>query len=223
LSAVFISGTDTGCGKTRVGCALARALRESGQRVRVLKPVETGCSNGEPQDARALAAAAGDDADLERICPYRLALPAAPEAAARHAGVELRIEPIAAALAAARADADWVIVEGAGGLLVPLSPKLEMAGLVARLGLPLILVARARLGTLNHTLLTLEAARARQLPVLGVAISHTHAQLPPAERQNLELLRPRLETAWLGELAHDATYLEPEPLPRALLAAAGSG
>lgn len=229
MNAIFVSGTDTDCGKTRVGCALARGLRAAGLRVRVLKPVETGCAERggslAPADALALAAAAGDDAPLERLCPYPLRLAAAPEVAARSAGIELDPQRIAAALDRARADADAVLVEGAGGLLVPLGPELDMAGLARRLALPVIVVARARLGTLNHTLLTLEAAAARGLDVVGVALSHTCAALSQGELRNLDALRARLArrgVACLGELGHGAELLAPEPAPRALLDALGA-
>lgn len=219
MSAVFVTGTDTGCGKTAVASALARSIRSTGRRVRVLKPIETGCVDGEPADARALAAAAGDDAPLERLCPYRLALPAAPEIAARAEDIFLGLAPIEAALAAARADADLVIVEGAGGLLVPITPTLDMAGLAAHLRLPVLVVARATLGTINHTLLTLEAARARELRVLGVVVSHTTAALSDADRRNLDLLLERLPVPLLAELHHGEAIL-PAPFdPAAFLAA----
>jgi dethiobiotin synthetase len=181
-------------------------VRATGRRVRVLKPIETGCAP-HPADALALAEAAGDDAPLERLCPYRLALPAAPEAAARAEGVKLELEPIARALATARADADLVIVEGAGGLLVPIGPGLDMAGLALALELPVLVAARAALGTINHSLLTLEAARARGLRVAGLVVSHTAPDLPPADRRNLELLLERLPAPFLGELAHGAKRL----------------
>lgn len=230
MNAFFVTGTDTACGKTRVACALARALREGGRRVRVLKPVETGCAQRGgtriPEDALALAAAAGDDAPLERLCPYALALAAAPEVAARAAGVEIDVQRIAAALAAAREGADAVIVEGAGGLLVPIAPDLDTAELARRLALPLLVVARAALGTINHTRLTLEAARARGLRVLGVAVSHTAPDLDRAGQRNLEALREQLARsaiAWLGELGHGAERLAPEPVPRPVLTALGSG
>jgi len=230
VSALFVSGTDTGCGKTQVACALARALRAAGRRVRVLKPVETGCELRAgalvPADALALAAAAGDDAPLERLCPFRLELAAAPEVAARAAGIEIDPARIANALAAAHAAADVVLVEGAGGLLVPLRADLDVAGLVARLDLPLLLVARASLGTMNHTLLTLEAAAARGLRIAGVVVSHGSADLPEGDRRNLAALRAQLErrqVPWLGELAHAAERLAPEPLPRALLTILGNG
>jgi dethiobiotin synthetase len=218
---VFVTGTDTGCGKTAVACALARAAREAGLRVRVIKPIETGCANDRPADALALAEAAGDDAPLERLCPYRFALPAAPEVAAAAEGRTIELARIADAFSRAAKDADLVIAEGAGGLLVPIAPGVDMAGLSARLDLPLVVAARATLGTINHTLLTLEAAAARGLRVLGVAVSYTTAVHPPADQRNLELLLARLPAPFLGELPHGARRLARFDLA-ALLASAGS-
>ena len=222
MSAVFVTGTDTGCGKTSVACALARSVRAAGKRVRVLKPIETGCERGVPADALALAQAAGDDAPVERLCPYRLEIPAAPEVAARAERTAIELAPIEAALALARADADLVIVEGAGGLLVPISPRLDMAGLAGHLRLPILVATRAALGTINHTLLTLEAARARGLRVLGVVVSHTRADLSPADRRNLDLLLERLPVPFLGELPFGARQLPLGFDSAAFLAAAGS-
>lgn len=222
MSAVFITGTDTGCGKTTFACALARSAHEAGRRVRILKPVETGCERGVPADALALALAAGDDAPVERLCPYRLELPAAPECAARAEGVAIEIGPIAAALARANADADLTLVEGAGGLLVPIAPALDMAGLVGQLRLPLVVVARAALGTINHTLLTLEAARARSLRVVGVVVDHGCADLSAADRRNLALLIERLPVPLLCELPFGATRLPASFDLAAFLASAGN-
>jgi dethiobiotin synthetase len=225
VTGVFVTGTDTGCGKTAVACALARALRAAGFRVRVLKPIETGCARSPddslvPADALALAAAAGDDAPVERLCPYRFELPAAPEAAASQIGVSIDIARIREALALAAKDADLVIAEGAGGLLVPIGAGLDMAGLAAQLDLPLVVVGRAALGTINHSLLTLEVARARGLAVAGFAVSHTAPHLSAADRRNLDLLLARLPVPFLGELAHGAEHL-PGLAPTALLSAAG--
>ena len=222
MSAVFVTGTDTGCGKTTFACALARSAREAGNRVRILKPIETGCERGVPADALALARAAGDDAPVERLCPVRLALPAAPECAARAEGVAIELAPIEAAFARANADADLTLVEGAGGLLVPITPALDMAGLAGRLRLPLVVVARAALGTINHTLLTLEAARARGLRVVGVVIDHGCAELSAADRRNLALLIERLPVPLLCELAFGATRLPASFDLAAFLASAGN-
>ena len=114
-----------------------------------------------------------------------------------------------------------MIVEGAGGLLVPISPGLDVAALAARLDLPLVVAARAALGTINHTLLTLEAARARNLRMLGVAVSHTTPVHTPADRRNLELLVARLPVRFLGELAHGADDI-PGLDPLSLVTLAGS-
>ena len=212
MSGVFISGTDTGCGKTRVGAALARAAVEAGQRVRILKPVETGCElkGGEllPADAVALARAAQDRRPTSELCPYRLALPAAPEAAARAEGVHIEPKRIEEAYRRAASEADLVLVEGPGGLRVPLCPELDMAGLAGLLDLPILLVARAALGTLNHTRLSLEAARTRGLRVLGVVVSYTSPDLAAAEQDNLALMLERLPVPWLGSLPHGAERLD---------------
>jgi dethiobiotin synthetase len=221
VKAIFVTGTDTGCGKTAVACALARAARAAGLRVRAIKPIETGCADGAPADALALAEAAGDDAPLERLCPYRFALAAAPEAAAAAEGRAIELARIADAFALAAKDADLLIAEGAGGLLVPIAPGLDMADLAAGLDLPLVVAARAALGTINHTRLTLEAASARGLRVLGVAISYTTAVHPPADQRNLELLLARLPVPLLGELPHGERRLARFDLA-ALLASAGS-
>ena len=113
---------------------------------------------------------------------------------------------------------DVVLVEGAGGVLVPILDGLDMLGLAAALELPLVLVARAALGTINHTLLSLEAARARGVPVVGVAISHTAPDLSAADRSNLDRLLEELPVPCLGELAHGSTTLEPQLSAEALLA-----
>ncbi len=212
MRGLFVTGTDTGCGKTTVACALARAARESGLRVRVLKPVETGCEEvgGEriAADALALAEAAGDPRSAPEICPYRLSLPAAPENAARQENVPIDPDLLRRAFAATVAGADVVLVEGAGGLRVPIAPGLEMAELALLFGLPLLVVARASLGTINHTLLTLEAARSRRLAVAGVIFSHVEPKLSGADRANLDLLLDSPAFPVHSELAHGATALD---------------
>ncbi|HME68410.1 MAG TPA: dethiobiotin synthase [Myxococcota bacterium] len=190
----FVTGTDTGVGKTVVACALARGLRRRGLDVGVMKPVETGVGTDGPLDAKALQAAAGCRDALGEICPVALPLAAAPAVAAVEAG--LRIEPswLCDKFKALAARHTWMIVEGAGGLLVPLSTAADMADLAAELGLPLVVVTRGRLGTINHTRLTLEAAMARGLPVAGVVVCHADGTLCAADAANLAALR-----AWLGD------------------------
>ncbi len=196
----FVTGTDTGVGKTVVACALLRALRARGLDVGAMKPVETGVGDAGPLDALALRAAAGEVDALEDVCPQRFALPAAPTVAAAAEAREVDLAAIDAAHARLAARHSWLVVEGAGGLLVPAARGASMADLAARLAHPLVLVARARLGTLNHTALTLEAARRRGLRVAGLVICHADGPLCPADAANLEALRADPGAPLLGEI-----------------------
>jgi len=211
---VFITATDTGVGKTFVACALARAAVRRGLRVAVCKPCET----GDGDDGARLIAATGRALDESLARPYRFALAASPEVAARAAGVTIDLERIAAAFAALAADADVVFVEGAGGLLVPVAPQLLMADVAARLALPLVIVARASLGTVNHTLLTIEAARARRLAVAGVVLCRAVATSGPDEPTNAEAIARWGDVRILGHFEHggdDADRVLDQIQPRA--------
>jgi dethiobiotin synthetase len=221
VNGLFVTGTDTGCGKTTVACAIARAARRESLRVRVVKPVETGCEHVEgelrPLDALTLAGAAGDETPIAEICPYRLGLPAAPEVAATAEGIQIDVGRIEKLVRRAGEEADLVLVEGAGGLLVPICEGIDTADLALRLGLPVLVVARAGLGTINHTRLTLEAAESRGLRVAGVVVSHTSPDLPAPERTNLDLLLRELGPRLLGTLLHGAEATVPPVDVRALL------
>lgn len=197
---LFVTGTDTGVGKTVVTCALARALRAAGVDVGVQKPSETGVGPGGPADALALRAAAGASDPLCDVCPEPRALPAAPAVAGEAEGRPVDLGRIRAAHARVRARHAVVLVEGAGGLLVPLGGGASMADLAAELGYPLLVVARGALGTVNHTLLTLEVAAARGLPVAGVVVSHGPLPLSEADASNLGALRRELGPRLLAEL-----------------------
>ena len=197
---LFVTGTDTGVGKTLVACAVVRALRARAVDVGVMKPVETGVGDAGPLDALALQRAAATPDPVELICPQRFALPAAPSAAARDVERTVDLAAIRNAYAEIRNRHDTVIVEGAGGLLVPVSEELDMAGLAGELGLPLLVVARASLGTINHTLLTLEVAQKRGLEVAGVVISHAVDPVSYADIVNLEELRFALGDLLRGEI-----------------------
>ena len=196
----FVAGTDTGVGKTLVACTLVRALRRRGTAVGVMKPIETGVGAEGPCDALALREAAGVDDPLETICPQRYALPAAPTVAAEAEGREVDLDAVRAAFAILAARHAALIVEGAGGLLVPAAKDISMADLAGELGLPLIVVARASLGTINHTRLTLEAAEARALPIAGVVISHADGPLSSPDAANLDALRRHLGDRLLAEI-----------------------
>jgi dethiobiotin synthetase len=196
----FVSGTDTGVGKTVVACALVRAMRRRGLDVGVMKPIETGVGAEGPLDAQALRSAAAASEPLEEICPQTFALPAAPTVAAASEGRAVEMKPIREAFTRLSERHDWMVAEGAGGLLVPATRDLSMADLSRELALPLVIVGRAALGTINHTLLTLEAAEARSLPVAGVVISHCDGVLSDADRSNLEALREALGATLVGEI-----------------------
>jgi dethiobiotin synthetase len=207
---LFISGTDTGVGKTVVACAIARGLVGRGLDVGVLKPAETGVGAEGPLDARALREAAGADEPLERGCPQQFALPAAPTVAAAAEGREVDLDAMDAACHALGARHEILLVEGAGGLLVPVTAKLCMADLAARWGLPVVVAARAALGTINHTLLTLEALERRGLELAGVVLSHSGGPLSGADAANLEALRAALGARLVGEIPPLAGGVEPD-------------
>lgn len=196
----FVTGTDTGVGKTLVACALVRGLRARGLDVGGMKPIETGVGETGPHDALALRAAAGDRDPLDDVCPQRFALAAAPSVAAAAEARQVELWAIRRAHQRLAARHGCVVAEGAGGLLVPIAEGLSMADLARELDLPLLVVARAALGTINHTLLTLEAAVARGLSVAGVVICHATGPLGPAEAANLEALRRALGGALVGEI-----------------------
>ena len=201
---LFVSATDTGVGKTLVACELIRRLRGRGIDACGMKPVETGVGADGPLDALALLAAAGGGDPLEDVCPQRFALPAAPAVAAAAEGRRFDLDAVLSAFARLAARHDCVIAEGAGGLLVPLAAGLETSAIPKRLDLPVLVVARARLGTLNHTLLTLEALRARSLRIAGVVVSRGEGELSDADERNLGLLRSEIGDLWVG----DVPYLE---------------
>lgn len=193
MRGLFVTATDTGVGKTTVACALARALRLRGVAVGVMKPFESGCARGRdgallPADALALVAAAGVDDRLEEVCPFRYEAPLAPGIAAARLGETPDLPSVDSALAGLAARHEFMLVEGAGGLLVPLAPDLDVAGLAQRFALPLLIVARAGLGTINHTLLTLEAARRRGLQVRAVILVAESAHLDPSIADNGEVI-----------------------------------
>jgi dethiobiotin synthetase len=203
MRGLFITATDTGAGKTFVTIGIARLWRREGRSFRVCKPVATGAEHGWSEDTRLLAEAAGD-VDLHAITPYTFAVPAAPPVAARLAGVSLRLEDLAAAVRRRAAEGHAVLVEGVGGLLCPLTERETVADLANELALPLIVVARRSLGTLNHTLLTVEAAQRRGLRVAGLAITATTPVQGVAEETVIEELSRRLDVPLLAALPHQA-------------------
>ena len=224
----FVTGTDTGVGKTVVAAALLALLRRDGVDAVPMKPVQTGCRRRRagldaPDLEFCLAAARVKASDAERalMCPYRFAPACSPHLAARLAKASISIPRIVTCLRRLRERHDAVVVEGAGGILVPLNARLTMLDLMRRLGLPIALVARPGLGTLNHTLLSLGAIREAGLQVAGVVICRTTRGRPGAiERDNIRTLRRLARAPIWGVLPFHPTLAAGRP-PRNLAAWAG--
>jgi dethiobiotin synthetase len=181
---LFVTGTSTEVGKTVVAAAIARTLTDEGKRVAVFKPAVTGLDEGVETDHELLRRAAGSSQGDEEIAPYRYGPPASPHLAAALAGEEIDPERLRSAAAAAAQGADAIVCEGVGGLLVPLSPAYLVRDLAVDLGYPLVVVAAPGLGTINHTLLTIEAARAAGLEVAAVVLNPWPAEPSQIERDN---------------------------------------
>lgn len=193
---LFVTGTDTGVGKTWVACRLAEAWTARGLKVGVFKPAESGGG----ADAEALIRASGRGLPLALVRPYAFRRPLAPGVAAAQEGRRISLARIKRAYATLRGQGDRMLVEGAGGLLVPYGPGLDGAGLAKALRLPLLVVARARLGTINHSLLTLEAARRRGLQVAAVVLNGPRERRDPSIRGNAAVIRRLGRVKVLGPL-----------------------
>ena len=185
---VFVTGTGTEVGKTVVAAAIVRTLAAEGRRVAVFKPAVTGLDEGIETDHALLRRASGSTQSDEEIAPYRYGPPASPHLAAALSGEEIDPGRLREAAAAAAEGADAIVCEGVGGLLVPLSPTYLVRDLAADLGYPLVVVAGPGLGTINHTLLTLEAARAAGLEVAAVVFTPWPEDPTEVERSNRETI-----------------------------------
>ncbi len=197
-TAYFVTGTDTGVGKTLVACAILEAARRAGLKAIGMKPVAAGVdAAGRNEDVERLMAASSVAAPRELVNPYCFAAPIAPHIAAEDEGRTIDEFEIMAAAAALTSQADLLVVEGVGGFRVPLGPELDSADLAASLNLPVILVVGLRLGCLNHALLTAEVVRARGLKLAGWIANRID---PAMERwqENVAALEARLEAPLLG-------------------------
>jgi dethiobiotin synthetase len=208
MRAVFVSGTDTGIGKTLVSATLLRALNATGLCAVGMKPVASGCDLSPAglrnDDALQLLAAGAATPDYAQVNPYALREPIAPHLAAADTGIDIRLDPILGAFAALSAGAECVVVEGVGGWCVPLSAQLMQADLVRALKLPVILVVGLRLGCLNHAMLSARAIAADGCRLLGWIGNHIDPHMA-RQQDNLTTLRERLPAPCLGVLPHAGT------------------
>ncbi len=213
MRGLFVTGTDTGVGKTEVACALLRLARAAGIDAVGMKPAQSGATDGEPTDAERLRDACDRVEPFEAICPYVLGAPLAPAVAARLEGRTLSLPRIVDAARALAARHDAVVVEGAGGLLVPLTEEATYAELAKALGLPVVVVGRAGLGTINHTALTVEALRARGIAIAAIVLNRAAPVDDPsvphnaAEIARLTGITPAAVLPWEPDIAARAATL----------------
>lgn len=203
MRGLFVTGTDTGVGKTHVAAALLAGLRAAGVVAVGMKPVAAGIDRGAAvnADVGALAAADGFDVALEGRNPYAFAPAIAPHLAARDAGTSIDLDVIEAAYLRLAARAEVVVVEGAGGALVPLHPGADMLDIAVRLATPVLLVVGVRLGCLNHAALTLHAIRARGLEFSGWVANRIDPRMARADDNVAELasllgMAPAADCPW---------------------------
>ncbi len=223
IPGLFITGTDTSVGKTLVTAAIASFLRHRGLRVGVCKPIATGCVRRREglvsEDAEFLAHHARTPFPLDIVCPQRFAEPLAPAVAAQRAGEEISWPTIDRAIQTISRQSDILLVEGVGGIMVPLDRSHTLLDVAAALALPTIIVSRAGLGTINHTLLTIQALRQANVLVAGVVIN----RYPPETPGIAEETNPAAIEKW-GKvpilcLAPECPMPAPPDLPEDFLAA----
>ena len=211
---LFVTGTDTGIGKSVASAALLHALRARGLRAVGMKPVASGCEPGPDgwrnEDALLLQAASLPRPRYEDVNPYALPQPLAPEIAAAEAGVRIELDAIRAAHARLAAQADCVVVEGVGGWAAPISAALDQLDLVRALDLPVVLVVGLRLGAINHARLSARALQADGVRAIGWIANGIDPDMARAD-ENFEILRARLPMPCWGRLPY-----APQPDPQAL-------
>ena len=210
---VFVTGTDTGVGKTLAACALIHALAERGLEVMPMKPVAAGAmvhdGGWANEDTIALLRAAGRDAAYAGdVNPVLLREPMAPHIAAAREKRVISMEPIVEAFERLRAASQFIVVEGVGGFRVPLSSSLDTVDVAKRIGFPVVLVVGLRLGCLNHALLTADAIRAAGLPLAAWIANGIDPQMAAAD-ENVEALRERLDAPLIGRLPFDPNPVAP--------------
>jgi dethiobiotin synthetase len=205
IRGVFITGTDTDVGKTWVAAGLTATLKEKGIKAIYFKPIQSGCPMEDgrliPTDGRLVCRVAGLTEPLEVLTPVALRLPLAPGVAAMQAGVEVDLEDIAAAIRELASRYEFLVVEGAGGLYVPLiGTHFLVLDLIRWLALPLVVVAKSGLGTINHTVMTVKAALAANIQVAGVILNRWPKNPGLAEETNPGVIEALTGVSILGRL-----------------------
>jgi len=194
----FITGTDTGVGKTLVSCALLHVFASQDKRVVGFKPIAAGCDDDELNaDVKQLRSASNILASYGQINPYCFAHPLAPHIAARNSGVRIELSRILTSYRELLSQSDVVVVEGAGGFLVPLNDKQDSADMAQQLALPVVVVVGMRLGCLNHALMTMRLIADYELECAGWVANVIDADMP-ALQQNIDTLRERIAAPLLG-------------------------
>jgi dethiobiotin synthetase len=211
VKGVFVTGTDTDCGKTEIALALMESLQQSGLTTLGMKPVASGCERTAEglrnEDAWRLQAQGSRDVPYELVNPYAFEPPVAPHIAAGQAGVEIDLEVIKKGTERLAAGCDWLVVEGVGGWRVPLGPSLSACDLPLALDLPVVLVSGIRLGCINHSLLTVESIRASAVRFAGWIANQTDPDMLVRD-ENLATLAALIDAPCLGVVPWMAT---PEP------------
>ena len=207
MNGFFITGTDTGIGKTVVTACLATLFKSQGMDVGIMKPIETGvdpaCSSSANSDAKFLMESSSSTDAEDEVCPYRLKTPASPYQSAQIEGTQIQPSTILEKFKVLQSRHNMMLVEGIGGLLVPITHRYSVADLALEIGLPLIIVSRLRVGTLNHTLLTINAAKQHRLKIKGIILNrHAAGALNDIEIKQGELIEEFSNIPILGTCPH---------------------
>lgn len=188
MRGVFVTGTGTEVGKSVVAAVIARTAAAEGERVAVFKPAVSGLDEEGEADHELLRRASGSDQTDDEIAPYRFGPPVSPHLAAEMAGVRIEPEALVAGARRAAEEGGLLVCEGVGGFLVPLTPRYQVRDFARELGMPVVIAASPGLGTINHTLLTVEAVRGAGLEVAGVALTPWPGEPTGMETSNLETI-----------------------------------
>lgn len=208
IHGIFITGTDTGVGKTLVAAALALHLKKRGLSVGVMKPIETGTSAGKSprSDAARLQSIIESEETLGAICPYSFELPVAPLTAAQMSHQPINPDTIRKIYQFLSSRYECMVVEGVGGVHVPITTRDNVLDLVKQLRLPVVIVGRSGLGGINHALLTIEALRRNKIAIIALVLNRTHpvrsAIARTQERSTVTILSKQAGVPVLGPLPY---------------------